>query len=150
MEVCNMADLTDQSIQSIIMKLAVVLFACVAVAFAQQHGGNQGGNHGGMQHGGHGPDAIMHMIHMEVQALMQANPGMSSADCIKKCDDMFDLMDSTDESSTATTPPDNPADNTTVALDSLDLCSAFKNYLVCNWGTQLTQGYYKQLGLIFY
>ena len=40
------------------------------------------------------------MIHMEVQALMQANPGMSSADCIKKCDDMFDLMDSTDETST--------------------------------------------------
>merc|ERR1719239_478149 len=100
MEVCNMADTDHQSIQSLIMKLAVVLFACVAVALAQQHGGNQGGNHGGMQHGGHGPDAIMHMIHMEVQALMSANPGMSSADCIKKCDDMFDLMDSTDETST--------------------------------------------------
>ena len=40
------------------------------------------------------------MIHMEVQALMSANPGMSSADCAKQCDAMFDLMDSTDESTT--------------------------------------------------
>merc|ERR1711963_798277 len=65
----------------------VALAALVAVTFAQ-FGQHQ------QQHGDH---QLMHLIHNEVQALIQANPGMTSAECTAKCDAVFDMVDANDE-----------------------------------------------------
>merc|ERR1711872_1070898 len=80
------------------MKLCIVLAALVAVSFAQQFGGNHG-NHGG-DHGHHMGDPFMHIVHTEVQAIIAANSGISSAECEIKCDAVFNMMDTNDDSST--------------------------------------------------
>merc|ERR1712121_454070 len=81
----SLESLRNQTSQLTIMKVAILVLA-------QQHGGQHGGQHQ--------PSGLMHLIHTEVQALMKANPGMTSAECAQQCDAMFDLMDNTDESST--------------------------------------------------
>merc|ERR1712012_1449195 len=63
------------------------------VAFAQFDQIQHGGQHQ-QQHGDH---QLMHLIHNEVQALIQANPGMTSAECTSKCDAVFDMVDANDE-----------------------------------------------------
>merc|ERR1711973_276504 len=73
--------------QSLIMKVAIVLFACVAVALAQQH--PPAGNHH------HNP--MFELILNEVKALRTADTDLTSADCITKCDAVFGLDDPKDE-----------------------------------------------------
>merc|ERR1712141_536069 len=76
------------------MKLCIVLAVLVAVSCAQQFGGNHG------DHGQHGGDPFMHIVHTEVQAIIAANSGISSAECEIKCDAVFNMMDQNDETST--------------------------------------------------
>merc|ERR1711936_45863 len=51
------------------------------------------------QHGGQG-HALVHMVHLEVQELIKANAGMTSAECTTKCDALFGLLESHDEAQT--------------------------------------------------
>merc|ERR1712121_65751 len=73
----------------------VALAALVAVAVAQFNQNQHGGQHQQQQHGG--DHQLMHLIHNEVQALIQANAGMTSAECTSKCDAVFDMVDANDE-----------------------------------------------------
>ena len=41
-----------------------------------------------------------HLIHMEVQALMASNSGLTEDQCTTKCDGLFDLVDGHDETQT--------------------------------------------------
>ncbi|XP_005094927.1 uncharacterized protein LOC101862255 [Aplysia californica] len=65
------------------MKVAIVLLACVAAAFAQHHNGGMGD-----------------LIHHEVVALIQADPNLTVDNCVTKCDALFDLIDQHDEDRT--------------------------------------------------
>merc|ERR1711962_173403 len=78
------------------MKVVIIALVCLSVALAQQHHNNQHPD----QHQNQHQDALMNMIHMEVQALLKDYPGMTSTDCEKMCDSMFGLMDNHDETVT--------------------------------------------------
>merc|ERR1711963_369323 len=72
--------------------LRLALLAVVAaITAAQMHGGDHG-------HGMHEPGGqMLHLIHQEVVALMQAHPNMTSSQCSTKCDAIFHLLDDQDE-----------------------------------------------------
>merc|ERR1712154_201609 len=72
------------------MKFLVVLCAAVALAACQQH---HGGHH--QQHGSN--HNLEQLVAHEVAALLQQNPGMTEGTCAQKCDDVFALVATGDE-----------------------------------------------------
>merc|ERR1712002_698916 len=71
---------------SSIMKVAIILFACVAVALSQHGPG-----------GDHGHNNLGHLVHEEVIALLKNDANLSVDDCEKKCDAVFNLLASHSE-----------------------------------------------------
>ncbi|KAK3759277.1 hypothetical protein RRG08_021225 [Elysia crispata] len=83
------------------MKCVLVFAAVLAACIAQQHHGHHDQLDALVHHEVHAlyqaNNNIYALVHHEVHALYQANNNISLDECVRKCDNLFDLIDPVDE-----------------------------------------------------